>query len=85
MRSILFVDDEPFVLEALQRMLHSMRQEWNMRFATGGAEALRMMAEFPAEVVVSDMRMPDINGAQLLNEIHAPLPQDGAADSLRLR
>ena len=66
---ILFVDDEPFVLEALQRMLHSMRHEWDMRFASGGAEALRMMAESPAEVVVSDMRMPDINGAQLLNEI----------------
>jgi len=69
MRRILFVDDEPFVLEALQRMLHNMRGEWDMRFAGGGAEALRLMAESPAEVVVSDMRMPDINGAQLLNEI----------------
>ena len=75
MRRILFVDDEPFVLEALQRMLHNMRHEWEMRFASGGAEALRMMAESPAEVVVSDMRMPDINGAQLLNEIMQLYPK----------
>jgi HD-like signal output (HDOD) protein/CheY-like chemotaxis protein len=75
MRRILFVDDEPFVLEALERMLHNMRHEWDMRFASGGAEALRLMAEAPAEVVVSDMRMPDINGAQLLNEIMQLYPK----------
>ncbi len=75
MRRILFVDDEPYVLEALQRMLHKMRHEWDMRFASGGAEALRMMAESPAEVVVSDMRMPEINGAQLLNEIMRLYPK----------
>lgn len=75
MRRILFVDDEPYVLEALERMLHNMRHEWDMRFASGGAEALRFMAEAPAEVVVSDMQMPDINGAQLLNEIMQLYPK----------
>jgi HD-like signal output (HDOD) protein/CheY-like chemotaxis protein len=75
MRRILFVDDEPFVLEALQRMLHNMRHEWEMRFAGGGAEALKLMAESPAEVVISDMRMPEINGAQLLNEIMQRYPK----------
>jgi HD-like signal output (HDOD) protein len=69
MRRVLFVDDEPYVLEALQRMLHNMRHEWDMRFAGSGAQALKMMAELPAEVVVSDMRMPQINGVQLLNEV----------------
>lgn len=75
MRRILFVDDEPYILEALERMLHNMRNQWDMRFAPGGAEALRMMAESPAEVVVSDMRMPDINGAQLMNEIMRLYPK----------
>jgi HD-like signal output (HDOD) protein len=69
MKQILFVDDEPFILEALQRSLYSMRDAWKMRFANGGAEALKLMAEHPADVVVSDMRMPEMNGAQLLNEV----------------
>src|SRR5208283_4976452 len=69
MRQLLFVDDEPLVLQGLQRMLFSMRREWEMRFATSGAEALRMLAEKPADLVVSDMRMPQMNGAQLLNEV----------------
>jgi HD-like signal output (HDOD) protein/CheY-like chemotaxis protein len=69
MKRVLFVDDEPLVLEGLQRMLFSMRREWDMRFAGGGNEALRMMTEAPADVVVSDMRMPEMNGAQFLNEV----------------
>jgi HD-like signal output (HDOD) protein/CheY-like chemotaxis protein len=69
MKRVLFVDDEPLVLEGLQRMLFNMRREWEMRFAGGGNEALRMMAEAPADVVVSDMRMPEMNGAELLNEV----------------
>jgi HD-like signal output (HDOD) protein/CheY-like chemotaxis protein len=75
MKRILFVDDEPLVLEALQRMLHNMRRDWDMRFASSGAEALRMMAETPADVIVSDMRMPNMNGAQLLNEIMRLYPK----------
>jgi HD-like signal output (HDOD) protein/CheY-like chemotaxis protein len=69
MKRILFVDDEPLILDALQRLLVSMRHEWKMQFAGSGAEALQMMAVAPADVVITDMRMPQMNGAQLLNEI----------------
>jgi HD-like signal output (HDOD) protein len=69
MKKILFVDDEALVLEAMQRMLHTMRSEWDMRFAASGEQALQMLAESPADVVISDMRMPQMNGAQLLNEV----------------
>ncbi|HZQ45565.1 MAG TPA: response regulator, partial [Verrucomicrobiae bacterium] len=75
MKRILFVDDEPLVLQGLQRMLFSMRREWDMRFATDGHEALKMLAESPADVVVSDMRMPQMNGAQLLNEVMRLYPK----------
>jgi HD-like signal output (HDOD) protein len=75
MKALLFVDDEPLVLEGLQRMLHSMRQEWDMRFAKGGIEALGMLAERPADVVISDMRMPDMNGAELLNTVMKLYPR----------
>jgi HD-like signal output (HDOD) protein/CheY-like chemotaxis protein len=69
MNRILFVDDDPLVLQGLKRMLYPMRKEWEMRFAGGASEALAMMASQPADVVISDMRMPVMNGAQLLNEI----------------
>lgn len=69
MIKILFVDDEPLVLEGLQRMLRPMRHEWEMSFAESGAAALELMAATPRDVVVSDMRMPGMDGAQLLAEV----------------
>lgn len=69
MKKILFVDDDELVLEGLQRMLRSMRLEWEMRFVNSGQRALEEMSADPADVVVADMRMPQMNGAQLLNEV----------------
>jgi HD-like signal output (HDOD) protein len=68
-KRILFVDDEPLVLKALQRMLHGMREEWDMEFLASGAQALERMAQTPFDVVVTDMRMPGMNGAELLEEV----------------
>lgn len=75
MRRILFVDDEPNVLQGLQRMLRPMRNEWQMAFAAGGQEALAILERDPFDVVVSDMRMPGMNGAQLLGEVMRHYPQ----------
>lgn len=69
MKSVLFVDDEPFILDALRRLMSNMSGVWRMRFAGSGEEALRLMAQSPADVVVTDMRMPQMSGAQLLNEV----------------
>ncbi len=43
MKHILFVDDEPNILEGLQRMLRSNRDQWEMAFAQGGEAALTLM------------------------------------------
>ena len=75
MKRILFVDDEPLVLEALQRSLYGMRGEWQMLFADSGAAALEAMAEKPADVIISDMRMPNMNGAELLCELMQRYPK----------
>jgi YesN/AraC family two-component response regulator len=72
---VLFVDDEPMVLEGLQRMLRSMRTEWDMVFAQSGMKALELMSQAPFDVVVSDMRMPQMNGAELLAEVLKRHPQ----------
>jgi len=73
-RQILFVDDEKKILEALQRMLRGMRNDWEMRFAEGGAEALALLAKGSFDVVVTDMRMPKMDGADLLSEIKKCYP-----------
>jgi YesN/AraC family two-component response regulator len=68
-KRILFVDDEPLVLTGLQRMLRGMREEWEMEFVACGTDALTRMAAVPFDVVVTDMRMPGMNGAELLDEV----------------
>ncbi len=75
MTRVLFVDDNPLVLQGLQRMLRPLRGEWEMTFVESGAVALALMAQRPFDVVVSDMRMPAMNGAQLLNEVMRRYPQ----------
>ena len=74
-KRILFVDDEPLILEGLQRMLRPMREEWEMVFVGNGIEALKLMSQTPFDVVVSDMRMPQMNGAELLAEVLKRHPQ----------
>jgi DNA-binding NtrC family response regulator len=68
-RHVLFVDDEANVLSGLKRMLRSLRHEWTMEFVDGGEAALAYMSEHPIDVIVSDMRMPGMDGATLLKEV----------------
>jgi len=74
-RHLLFVDDEPMVLKGLQRSLRSMRHEWEILYAEGGEAALAMLASHPVDVVITDMRMPGMDGAQLLEAVKARFPQ----------
>jgi len=69
MIQILFVDDEARILDGIRRSMYCMRGEWEMRFASSGSEALEQLESNPADVVVSDMRMPGMDGAELLSEI----------------
>ncbi len=73
-KSVLFVDDEPNILEGLRRMLRSLRNQYDMHFAGGGREALDLMAVNRFDVVVSDMRMPGMDGAELLEAIQEKYP-----------
>ena len=73
-KRILFVDDEPKILAGLKRMLRSMRKEFELYFAENAKEALEIMENTEFDVVVSDMRMPGMDGAQLLTEIQERHP-----------
>jgi response regulator RpfG family c-di-GMP phosphodiesterase len=69
---VLFVDDEPNVLEAIQRTL---RKQVDLQTAAGGMDGLRILRdEGPFGLVVSDMRMPAMSGAQFLAKVREQEP-----------
>lgn len=72
---ILFVDDEPAMLRVLKMGMRSMAGAWDMDFAASGEEALTLIGVKKFDVIVTDMRMPGINGAQLLNHVLRLHPQ----------
>jgi putative nucleotidyltransferase with HDIG domain len=74
MTRIIFVDDEVRILEGLQRMLRPQRNTWEMAFAPSGQAALQMMEATPFDVIVSDMRMPGMDGAALLKIVREKYP-----------
>ena len=73
-KRILFVDDEPAILAGLQNLLYKDRKRWDMVFALGGQLALDEIRKAPFDIVVSDMRMPGIDGAVLFNLIKDECP-----------
>ncbi len=75
MKRILFVDDELGVLEALARMLYPLRAEWEMAFVPSGEAALAELERAPFDVIVSDMRMPGMDGAALLGRVEKRFPE----------
>jgi putative nucleotidyltransferase with HDIG domain len=71
---VLFVDDEAQILEGLQDTMRRWRREWDMTFVIGGAPALEELERRPYDVVVSDMRMPGMDGATLLQHVQDRYP-----------
>jgi CheY-like chemotaxis protein len=88
---IVFVDDESRVLSGLRRQLFGRRDEWDMAFVESGPAALEDLARTPADAIVSDMRMPGMDGAQLLAQVArlhprtARLVLSGHADADRVQ
>lgn len=73
--SILFIDDEPNILQGLQRNLRKMRDEWDMTFVGSGGLALDYIASNPVDLVLTDMRMPVMDGAELLTKVAKSSPR----------
>ena len=74
---ILCVDDEPNILSALRRLFRG--QGFEVRTAVGGAAGLELLATETVDLVISDMRMPEMDGAEFLQKVRERTP-----DTVRL-
>jgi HD-like signal output (HDOD) protein/ActR/RegA family two-component response regulator len=74
-KAVIFVDDEPNVLSGLRRMLRPFRKDWNMDFVASGLDALERMATQAYDVIVTDVRMPGMDGTELLTKISQRYPK----------
>ena len=75
MRRVVFVDDAPEMLQHLRRAFAPMQPEWEMQCFSSATTALAAIRETPCDVVVSDMAMPGMDGAQFLGEVRNACPQ----------
>ena len=68
-KRVLFVDDESMLLDLYKLVFEDEQDQWTINFAPGGQEALDLMNAEPVDVLVSDMRMPGMSGAELVQEV----------------
>lgn len=71
---ILFVDDEPKILNGIRRTLVQRQKEWDMTFLPSGSEALAHLSQFQVDVLVTDIAMPGISGLGLVKKANADHP-----------
>jgi HD-like signal output (HDOD) protein len=74
LKRILFVDDEEHVLDGIRNLFRKHRHVWDMVFVLNGEAALAALEQAPFDVIVSDMRMPGMDGAALLRHVKTRFP-----------
>jgi putative nucleotidyltransferase with HDIG domain len=73
-RQIIFVDDDVYVLKGYQRALEPYANEWDVYFCTTGQEALTILSRQPIDAIITDLRMPGMNGIELLVQVIQHFP-----------
>lgn len=68
-KRILFVDDEPAILEVYKLLLEPMSADWEISLASSGQAGLALFKKHSFDVVISDMRMPGMNGIEFLSHV----------------
>lgn len=71
---MLIVDDEQPLLDALEGRLRPLRKRWQMRFVNSGQEALDLMDQETFDILLCDVRMPGIDGTQVLTQARKQHP-----------
>lgn len=73
--NILFVDNNENALSGMKRMLYSTKEEWNVFFANSRDTAIEIFEKKPIDVIISDIRMPGIDGNHFLKEVKEKYPK----------
>ena len=73
MKKILFVDDEKRILKSLRRLFYNT--DYNCFFASGGKEALKILKEYKINLIITDIRMPKMDGFELLKKVKKHYPK----------
>ena len=71
-KRILFVDDEKQILRALRRLF--VQSDYEVSFANSAKEALEILEKNEVELLITDIRMPEMDGFELLREVKANYP-----------
>jgi HD-like signal output (HDOD) protein/ActR/RegA family two-component response regulator len=74
MKRVLFVDDDTSLLDGLRVRLHALRSQWKMVFVENGPRAIAELEQRPVDVIVADVRMPTMDGVQLLEIVRDRWP-----------
>ena len=74
MKRVLFVDDETSLLDGLRVRLHALRSQWEMVFVENGPRAVTELEQRPVDVIVTDVRMPAMDGVELLEIVRDRWP-----------
>ena len=75
MQTILFVDEEKFILKALKRSFRKMRKEWDMQFAGNPSEALAALDASPVDVIVTETMFTNQSGVDFLQAVREKHPR----------
>jgi signal transduction histidine kinase/DNA-binding NarL/FixJ family response regulator len=70
---LLLVDDEEYILKSIRRVLR--RGDWQIETASDAEEGLKALERFTPEVVISDFRMPGMNGVEFLSRVKQQVPR----------
>lgn len=73
MTDVLFLDDDPFILSSIRRLMR--RENFNFKTAESAGEALEILESEAIPVIVSDYMMPGMNGAELLSVVRNRWPE----------
>jgi response regulator RpfG family c-di-GMP phosphodiesterase len=69
---LLVVDDEP---EVCNSVYHLLRRKYNVLRANSAAEAVELMGQHAVEIIMSDQRMPEVTGVEMLQKIKTNYPE----------